>query len=283
MGRLVLRSGVAAAAPSYSPIVANTLAGGTNGNNVAGISGVGPGMQYSNDITGPFGESTVAKVSVTAGEHGYGGWVDLNAHNLSNTNLAGTDLWIRVYHYFPSGWCAGYILNNAQGDDGYGSTKWMRLNWANSGAHMTYQLSEFAHAACSTSGSSPTVGFVSLEGFLDGGTGFYWVTSPPLISRGTWHALQWHVHFATTEADSYIRLWIDDTFIEQPPKQCATISAGGGTDFIDALVFGDYWNGTPWQSTAHYIANLIITRETPNTTDAGGRPYISPSANAADF
>lgn len=275
---------MAAAAPSYSPIVANTLAGGSNGVNVTGVSGVGNGMQYSNDITGPFGESTVAKVSIDATEHGYGGWVDLNAHNLTNTNLTGTDLWIRVYHYFPSSFCAGFDRSEPEGDDGYGSTKWMRLNWANSGAHMTYQLSEFSNSACTSTATSPTVGFVSLEGFLDGGApGFYWVTSPPLISRNTWHALQWHVHFGTTEADSFIRLWIDDTFIEQPPKEGATISAGGGSDYIDALVFGDYWNGGAHQNTAWYIANLIVSRETPSTTDAGGRPYISPSANAADF
>jgi hypothetical protein len=89
--------------------------------------------------------------------------------------------------------------------------------------------------------------------------------------------LQFQIHWSTTSG--WIRVWDHDTYIGQ-------FSAGAtlepGTYFTN-LVLGDYWNGGSRQSTSWYIDELIITTQTPNTLDGGGRPYIDPRTKASDF
>lgn len=265
----------------YSAYIARNFQEGAAGSNVSNFGGVGNGMQYSNDIAGPFGEPKVAKLSINSSQQGYGGWFDLSPTISRATLLVEGDMWIRLYHYFPTAFCAGY---GSVSDDGYGSTKWIRLNFT-SGARLTYHLGGFSGSSCNAAG--PTITHVSPEGFPDSVDPWYFwfgsggdYQSGQAIARNGWHALQFHIHWGATRADSFIRAWYDSTYLGQPTPGSATLPSTGS---LDAIVLGDYWNGGSRQNTAWYIGDIIVSREQPTTMDSGGRPYISPSTRVADF
>jgi hypothetical protein len=279
---------------TYTPFIARTLGEGTNGNNLTTFNPEGAGIKYSNDITGPFGESIVAKVTATAGNNNFGGWFDFDDYggHIANSTLASEgDMWVRIYHYFPTGFCAGF---GSTGGDGYGATKWLRFQFGTAaqdyweGSRMTYQLGNFSSGSCASAANAPRISYVSMEGFPDQNDppNFYWgdeydYNGGTVITRNTWHALQLHIHWGSTRASSYVRGWLDDTYLGQPIQNSATLA--GGSTYLKHLWIGDYWNGSPASNCSWYLANMIITRETPNTTDSGGRPYIAPDTDAADF
>ncbi|MBW2454024.1 MAG: hypothetical protein JRI68_05925, partial [Deltaproteobacteria bacterium] len=98
------------------------------------------------------------------------------------------------------------------------------------------------------------------------------------ITTGSWHYIQWHIHFAT-DSTSFIRFWLDDVFLGQVDE--VTVSDPG--NHIDFIRYGDYWNGSPHQDVVWYMDEVILSSETPDTVDAGGRPYIAPSTRVADW
>jgi len=52
---------------------------------------------------------------------------------------------------------------------------------------------------------------------------------------------------------------------------------------FNSMWLGDYWNGGSHQSNTFYTQDVIASKATPTTLDAGGRPFISPSTKAGDF
>jgi hypothetical protein len=278
---------------SYSPFLARSFAEGTNGNGITLFNPEGDGVKYSNDITGPLGESLVGKISATSGNNYFGGYFDFADYggNLDATDLIGNDLWVRIYHYFPSSFCAGY---GSTSGDGYGATKWLRFGMGTSsqdyweGSRMTFQLGNFSSGSCASAANAPRVSYVSMEGFPDQDEPPYFYfgdeydyNGGPLIGRDAWHALQFQIHFGYTRASSYIRGWIDDTYIGQPIQNSATFP--GASYLLKSMFFGDYWNGSPASSCSWYVGNIIMTTDPPDTVDSGGRPYIAPSADARDW
>ena len=117
-------------APTYTPFMAFNFSG-TNGAS-ASQTEFSPepdqspqnSTTYSNSVSGPFGESINARIDMEAQGNRYfgGGFTDGSSLSIANN----TNTWIRIYHYFPAAFCAGYDLGTGEGSDGYGATKWVR-------------------------------------------------------------------------------------------------------------------------------------------------------------
>jgi hypothetical protein len=191
-------------------------------------------------------------------------------------------MWIRVYHRFPSTFCAGY---GTKSGDGWGYTKWLRLQfnttstfqWDTESARLTYQLGGFSGSSCSPAASSPTIATLTVEGVPNGEFVWFDRSNARAVQRDQWRALQFQIHWSTSSG--WVRVWDHDTYIGQ--------FTGGATlkpdTYLTRLILGDYWNGGSRESTNWYIDEVIITAQTPNTLDSGGRPYIDPQTKVSDF
>lgn len=262
--------------PTYTPIMAESWAGGTNGNTINTTNfnprGSTSTATYSNDITAPFGEATTGRFTIPEGDRNFGG----NFADLFNgiTVNEGDTMFIRWYNYFPSAFCAGYQLGTGEGSDGYGSTKWIRLGFAPTGQRLTFQLGNFSNSACA---ASHNIHHISDE---IGGSGQQSWGSTPTISRDAWVAMQMSIYFSTNSSLGYSRLWVGSTYIGQTANFQTLPSSD---NVLNDLTVGDYWNGASQAANTWYMDEIIVTTDTPNTTDAGGRPYIHPDTRVSDF
>lgn len=285
MSAFLLRfpAGVRSEVPDYSPLFVWSAAGGTLGNTITGWASVVAGrITYSNDVSGPFWGNRVGKVALVAANNGFGGTMVSGLSALSINS--GDDVWIRAYHYFPGGFC--FSSGNVS-ESNWGNTKWYRLEFAN-GNRWTCQMGGLAGTAFA---DGPTCGTqAGWGGATDevGGNGENKIiASPPAeVVRGSWLALQSHIHLAGT-AVGYVESWIGSTYIGRAINANAGGNAyvtcpSGGSPVAD-IVFGDYWNGAPYFGSDFYLDEVVITTQTPNTLDAGSRPYISPSHRVSDF
>lgn len=278
-----------ASAPTYTPLEAIQFAG-TAGQNIsqsdfASAATVAP--QYSNTITGPDGESTTGQFEINAGDSNYGGeWGGSGGFDGVQT-ADGTDIWVSAAFYFPTAFCAGY----ESGGDGYGSTKWMRLGYGPSGQRITLQLGGFAADQCSVAGlefdhvSLETVGPEEVCTFPTTGS----------IARDQWHKICLQIRCAQ-DTTGFIRGWLSSlsgstwstTYLGQTTNGSRSDSDTYQTipsadDVLDNIAFGQYWNGNSYQNNLWYSDHLIVTTQTPNTTDAGGRSFIHPDHAPGDF
>lgn len=283
MGFLVLRSsGVSAgpSAPTYVPWLKKVLAQSDTVStppfsdfNDIGDPGSDPNYRdttVSTDITGPFGETGVIKVATRLTNNNNFGGSYLNSGVALS---AGNQTWIRGYYYFPTSWCAG----NAGGGDSDGEIKFMRYEFAN-GSRATAKLAGIGNNSCAAGASSPT-----MKGFITeiGTTQNNFAASPPVIPRDQWVALQWHITHGTSAGTSALEMWVDSTYV-------GGITVAGqfypsSASDVDFMVLGNYWNGDPKQVTSFYHSNIIFTKQTPNTTDSGGRAFIHPLTKITDF
>lgn len=267
-------------APTYVPWLKSVLGTGTVGalatNEFNNLGGGVRNTRVSNDITGPFGESQIVKVTAQTGSSGnFGG-----AYNSSGVALsAGDTTWYRTYYYFPSSFCAG----DGGGGDGDGQLKFLRVEFTN-GNRLTFKLGGFAHNACALSSAAPTALGVATE---IGTASNNYYASPTLIPRDQWVALQIKLVHGTTKAASSVEAWLGTTYLG-----LATIDRdgdGGGQQYpaspsdIAFISQGDYWNGDVHQTTAYYTSNSIFTKQAPNTLDSGGRAFIHPLTRISDF
>lgn len=231
---------------------------------------------YSNDITGPFGETRVGKVlclqptpqNTTADGPWafYGGAI--NGGTFSTAN--GADLWVRAYLYFPTSWCCGSGNANS---DWFGSTKFFRLIW--DGAYrQTLLMADYAHNACSLPSQTPYLDVLNSEVSSQNVT-----LTKQILARDTWYAIQLHWKFNDSGA-GIGEVWLNSTRLGRSTTQ-TNRPVGSQYDTCNAMnVPGDYFNGSPYQTTAFYVANIIATQQAPNTLDSFGNPYISPSLDA---
>jgi hypothetical protein len=226
---------------------------------------------YSDDVTGPFDEAVVAKQSIEAqGNRSFGGTF-LDGSGLAITD--NSDTWIRIMHYFPAAFCAGYDLGTGEASDGYGSTKWLRYGFGVSGDRITHQLDGFLNSACGTAMNQGHTSF-EITGGSDANT-----PSPATIPRDQWVAIQYHIHWAE-DATGFVRAWLGDTYLGEVGS---IITKPAGDDALNDLTLGNYWNGASHQANTWYIQSVIGTQQTPNTLDSGGRAYISPLTKVSDF
>jgi len=263
-----------ASVPGYTPFAMADCDDGAVDQDAVGPDALasveGPGVVYSvEQAVDGVGQS--CKSLGNAGQNFFGGRFRTDGMDLG----AGDDLWMRQALYFPTGFCFGFGTTSG---DGWGSTKWIRLEFDNGGSmgspgdRLTLQLGNFASQACNDTATlwGATREYISAFNFTPNG-------APP-IETGRWHFIQWQVHFAT-DASGYIRFWLDDTFLGQVDG--ATLS--DPSNRADFIMYGDYWNGSPYQDVSWYFDEVILTKQAPDTIDSGGRPYIAPAARVADW
>lgn len=269
--------------PTYTPTLSWTAAGGTAGAYITGWDGTVANdmlneVRYSTDIAGPFGGGMTAKNQLRLIDK-----VQFGGYLLMNRALpVGTDLWLRMYVYFPSDFCFSYGTNG----DGWGATKWFRVQ--STAGRSTIELgsgggslanANYAFKASPTCGT--TIGMFGDINEMGAPTSPFPKWTPELggkaIQRGVWQALQVQWHFGDG-ADGFIRGWIDDVYLGQ--SNHTTLPTGAR---VTDLVLGDYWNGGFPKEQSFYLDEIVISTQTPNTVDSGGRPYISPKTRVADF
>jgi len=183
----------------------------------------------------------------------------------------GDDVWMRHALFFPDGFCFGHGTISG---DGWGTTKWMRIEFDNGdpGDRLTLQLTNFAAQGC----NDTTEVFGATREYA--GTANLRPPSPSPITTGQWHMVQWHVHLAADES-GFIRFWVDDLY----QGQVDGITVGAADREIAFVQYGDYWNGSPYEDVEWFLDEVIMTTERPDTLDAGQLPYIDPAARADDW
>jgi hypothetical protein len=277
----------AAQTGTYTPILRWRGAGGTVGQYILGWDGTAANdglneIKYSTDVAGPFGGAVVGKSELNL--TGPNALLQFGGYLLTNRAfVAGTDLWLRMYTYFPLDFCFSY----GSYGDGWGPIKWFRISANNAnGPRSTIEMGTptamgdgYNFRPWPTCGT--TVALWADVNEMGAGTSPFPYYKPELggkaITRGVWLALQVQWHFGDGAA-GYTRGWVDDVYLGQ--NNHTTCPAGS---VIERLVLGDYWNGGFPKQQAFYIDDIIITTQTPNTLDSGGRPYISPATSAASW
>lgn len=260
-------------APGYMPFALASCEDGPPGEPAVGLDALrsteGPTTLYSDEVrVDDVGQS--CESFAQAGENYFGGYFQTPGIDVG----AGQDLWMRQALYFPKGTCFGH----GSGGDGWGVTKWMRIEFDNGGPagspgdRLTLQLGNMALDGCNP---TATIWGASREyaGVANARPG-----SDVHMQAETWHMLQWQVHLATDDS-GFIRFWLNEQFVGQWDGQ--TVSAESPR--VSFIAYGDYWNGTPFQDLNWYLDEVIMTTETPDTLDSEGRPYIAPSARVADW
>lgn len=265
------------AAPTYTPLFRSNFTGGNVGDEpISSEWGFGQqaSLKYSSDVAGPFGETKCGKLIIPGGgvypsSYFFGGGITSNTFLLTS----GDDLWIRQYQRFRSSFCAAYSNSDASGMDGYGSTKWFR-GYFDEHPFWTFHLDNFGFRSCDASG--PRIGDIETDtgiaGFEDAGI---------ILTRDEWLAVQLHVRCSSVAANAFCRVWIGSTYVGQLSTPTMTTHPGGTSTCYVRL--GDYWNGGAYQTSTVDVGDTIVSKETPNTLDAGGRPYIHPLHRKADF
>lgn len=274
----------------YTPFFTWTTEGRSNGASLDGNGWVdGINATYSNDITGPHGESLVGKfICETRAQQSnpdgsfFGGTIASGSVVTDAAIGSGDHLWFRMYHYFPSGFCHSY----APGGDGWGRCKWFRFDWPGGDPPpRTYVDISQISGGCGTTSN-----------IRGGGTE---QITPCYLSEddapannlinGSWLAVQVHIYF-NSAATGYAEFWVGTTYqgreilrLNSDDSPTTVWANAPGSGVMQAMILGDYWNAGPTKQETLYLADCIATTETPTTLDSGGRPYISPSAKASDF
>jgi hypothetical protein len=258
------------AAPGYTPFFAMDCNDGRPGTEAVGPDALATATKvvYS-DEEAIDGVGQSCRTANGAGENFFGG----RYLSLDFPVGEGDDVWMRQGLFFPEGFCFGY--GDTPGD-GWGAVKWMRIEFDNGGPgpgdRLTLQLGNLAAQACNAQSEV----FGATREYA-GNANLRPSSSPP-IETGRWHMVQWHVHLAADDT-AFIRFWLDDEFLGQVDD----VTMGASDRQIDFIQYGDYWNGSPHEDVVWYTDEVIMTVETPDTTDAQGHPYIAPTTRVDDW
>lgn len=237
-----------AEAPTYTPMLTNNFE-----------SSVPFGVQTTDQAHG--GSNSCAVDFVPASVF-FGGW-----ENLPSDISSGDTVWYRLMLYFPSTLSTSSAAANPPGDySGWG--KFMMLSPIN---HSTPRMYLQIPAPNAVEFGDP--GYIGTGLRVDSdGLGFGNLTYGEL-PRDQWFSLQYAWQLG---ASGFIRVWVDETFVGE-------VSGNSGSTVIRTWGMGDYWNGKYFAreedgaTVRFYMDNLVITTETPNTTDSGGRPFVHPT------
>lgn len=272
----------------FTAFYAGTFETGTVGNNAnveySGYSGTGFPIKYSNDVTGPKGETKVGKVPLptTTGDNLYGGFLNTASPIPS---AIGNEMWLRAFIMFPTSYCAGM---GDHLDPWTGAIKFWRARF-DTNYRLTYMLGrqdngsgELAHNACGNVANVPVQGMINSEV----SNANQYATTFPVLTRDVWHCLQWYIKFNTS--GGIMRTWVNNTPVIS--MTTATRPVGGSTydQLNDGMALpGDYYNGAPISNgqTLCYVANILMATHLspPTTTDTNGNKYIPSSADARDY
>jgi hypothetical protein len=234
-------------------------------------STVGAGVVYS-DEQALDGVGKSCKSFGEAGNNFFGGEFNTPGMDVGDQD----DIWIRQALFFPNGFCFGY--GDTSGD-GWGATKWMRMefddgnpNTGGPGSRLTLQLGNMGNGVCN---DNTEIWGATRE---YAGTANCEVSTHAPLQTGAWHMVQWQVHMAA-DASGFIRFWLDDQYLGQWDGQ----TLPNGNPKLDFVIYGDYWNGSPFENGEWYMDDVIMTSQAPDTLDSGGRPYISPETRVSDW
>ena len=262
-------------AGAYTPVMTMSFSGTLGNVATAYFSYNRSGREtFSADVAGPHGEAQVLKLTIpqwdgvgSSASMFFGGGLVGSSFPLDSDQ----DLWFRLYHYFPTSFCAGA---DSAGDY-WGPVKWVRVEWTD-GAKMTYELGGFNQGSCASAASAPYPYLGTKEYFPDQSNMYF--PTQVVLQRDQWVALQFHMH---TGSSGFLEGWVDDTYLGR--ANASIIPSTFTNKSIGSIVIGDYWNGGSYQANTWYVQDLIATTQTPDTLDSGGLPYIAPSAKVADF
>lgn len=248
-------------APTYTPLVVDDFEEGTAGQNSPWMA---TGSMVYDSAHAHSGSKSV-RISFRHLQNGYGG-----TKNMPQGVTAGETVWYRVYLYMPSTLSLSY--GDTQGD-GFGWNKFMVMSQYDHGAPRMYVQPASAYKVDYGQPNFYATGLYVNHGDL--GAYCQLKNGTYTFPRDRWFALQmaWKVE---TNTSAWIRVWSDQEFV----GECA----GGGQVpsgyEVHSFGIGNYWNGGAWiqgGSTADFwIDDVVVTKQRPNTTDAGGRPYIHP-------
>lgn len=251
-------------APTYTPLVVEDFEEGTDEQDAGWPATTGGPMAYDTERFRSGGTSI--RVSFRHGANGYGGYRDL-----PRPVAPGETVWYRVRLFLPA------TLSLSYGDtsgDGFGWNKFLVMARPGHGSPRMYvqPRSPFKvdHGDPEFYGTGL---YVNHDGLGDAYCRLMEETYT--FPRDRWFALQmaWHV---ATDGSAWIRVWSDDEFLGECP------GAGAVPDgyVVQSWGIGDYWNGGAWiqgDSTGDFwLDDVVLTAETPNTVDVGGRPFVHP-------
>ncbi len=249
--------------PEYDPLVVLDFEEGADGQDAGWGATTGGPVVF--DTTHAHSGATAARVSFEHMDNGFGGYM-----NLPESIGPGETVWYRVYLYMPS------TLSLSYGDvsgDGFGWNKFLVLSQLD---HESPRMYVQPRSAYKVDFGEP--GFAEPGLYVNhDGLGEYCTIQEDtyVFPRDQWFALQmaWHVE---TDDSAWVRVWSDDTFL----GECAGGGAVPNGYTVQSWGIGDYWNGGAWiqnGSTGDFwVDDVVVSKETPSTTDADGRPYISP-------
>jgi len=255
---------LAAAGPTYTPMVIEDYEGYSNGAAIDPTWTTRSFVDSSRPLSGT--KSGVIKFkNNTGGQVGnfYG-----FEKQLGGSVGIGETVWYRAYFYFPSTVSLNYHNGSGDGGDGWGYMKFLALK--GSAGVLYTQLASLRRLDYGDPNFANTT-FASAHDFgIPSCTNMGGVVIP----RDRWVAIQVAHHLQTTGNGMWTRIWMDDTFV----GECAQNQGVTAGYSIYEWKLGNYINGgghiQGGSTDTFWIDDVVITKQTPNTTDSGGRPYI---------
>ncbi len=251
-------------APTYTPVAVEDFEEGADEEAAGWPATSGGPLAY--DTEHARSGSTSIRIRFRHMETGYGGY-----RNLPDPVGPGQTVWYRVYLYLPS------TLSLSYGDavgDGFGWNKFMVMAELDHASPRMYVQPRSPYMV--DYGESDFYGtglYVNHDGLGDSYCRLQEDTYT--FPRDRWFALQmaWKVE---NDATAWIRVWSDDELV----GECEGAGQVPDGYEVQSWGIGDYWNGGAWiegESTGDFwIDDVVVTTETPNTTDSAGRPFIHP-------
>jgi hypothetical protein len=197
---------------------------------------------------------------------------------MSSSAGIGDDVWVRAKFYLPSTCSFSY----GDAGDGFGYMKFISIH-GNSGA--LYCQLESPYKAVPGDANFATHNLASIGDWgLVSCTGMGGVDVP----MDQWFSMQIQFHIQQDGVgDSYERIWIDEQYLGQCTHSSpSTTGVPSGTTF-NQFRLGDIVNGAAWiaggATNEFWMDDIIVTKQTPNTLDSGGRPFIHPLTKVSDF
>lgn len=253
---------------------------------------------YTNEVTGPFGETKVGKVQLLdylsapnkINGYFYGGYPKVSSPISCNI---GDELWGRIYMRFPTTYCfSGMGTGGGYPENVNGSLKYFRVFFDGSN-RCTLLLGSNENSSiwmnqgsCGSTSTTPVIGACNSEV-----TSTNFAASPLIVlTRDTWFAIQWYIKFNTS--NGIFRAWVNGTRILNATN-AVTRPTGAQYTTCSFAMPGDYYNGGPLNyGMFAYVANFIIaTNASPPSTkdgqaisgDSQGAIFIPHTLSAFDF
>lgn len=291
-------TGGTAPTPDYTPMLTWDFEAGTADQPVA-EAGSNPGDRFTYSAVRAMQGSQSGQVDrdlgeppPTCGGGRFYGFTDGLPEGIGQ----GETIWIRAWFYFPSSMSWGFVFSTADdadmaacgfnGADGWGWTKFLAMGPDTGHLRPYLQIPGHRREVARPTDSGGALYLLNSE---TGGENIRVGDEvDDAIPLDQWVAIQWMLYVHDT--DGYSRAWMDDRFLGETATG-STIEDGSYTH--DQWRLGDYWNGFPYTDGAadrgpFYLDEVIIATDkagygAPNTTDSGGRPYIAPQTQVADF